>query len=306
MTDFNVRDNRKSGYFTIDTTFIRGGWAAALGAYGIAVYNVLACHADNDSQRSHASLKTIAELIGASRRQVRRSISDLRAGGLIRVTERRRTDGGRSSNLIELIDQAHWLTPETIRNNRASHSTPPDSQSQGGGLTVPGGGDSQSYHELTPLITNPSLKESGEQKTPPAPASPPPPQPTLIPEKTGVDSAPTGQRVGNGSDPIPARPAAVDAYRAGMMLYPPKNTWADIEEVVGDAPANLEFYTQVCSGWRLAGNKPTNAGGTLDWFNQKITSYGDKNAIHNKTARPAKRIDRAAEKRAAEISFGLT
>jgi hypothetical protein len=106
-TAVKIRDLR-SKFYQIDNEFISGGYAAAVGVYGIAVYNVLAAFANNGSQQAWPSHKTIAELVGCSRRKVIDAVRDLERFNIIQVQGRLNENGGKTSNMVTLIDRSEW------------------------------------------------------------------------------------------------------------------------------------------------------------------------------------------------------
>ncbi len=96
-----LRDGRKRGWFHIDNALL-DRFGAEIGAYGVAVYAVLARHADAKGV-CFPSYQGIADKLGVSRRQAIRTVSVLAERGLIRV-QKRQTPGGRPQNLYVLTD----------------------------------------------------------------------------------------------------------------------------------------------------------------------------------------------------------
>ncbi len=92
------------GRFFIDNVFFRGNWARVVGPYGIAVYNVLALHADAITQTCWPSYETIAELAGMSRRQAMTAIGQLAIRRIIHIGKKGR------SNLYTLLHPDEWGT----------------------------------------------------------------------------------------------------------------------------------------------------------------------------------------------------
>lgn len=99
-----------------------------LGPYGIAVYAALASYADENST-AYPSLSSIGDMIGSSRRQVRREIKKLNRLGWIGYEERQKEGQGDTSHLFYLL------------------SCPYDSESDGCAHS-PTGSDSVSDHEV--------------------------------------------------------------------------------------------------------------------------------------------------------------
>ncbi len=106
MSDENieVRDQRKQGWYWIDNRLVRRD-AKVLGAPAIAVYNVLAAYASNDTQEAFPGVRRIAELLGMSKTTVLESIEALKINGWICVTRRMSKDGKQYlSNVYTLVD----------------------------------------------------------------------------------------------------------------------------------------------------------------------------------------------------------
>lgn len=79
-----VRDRRRVGYCQIDNEII-DEYGLKIGAYGVAVYNVLCRHARNDkTQQVRLSTRDIAETLAISHDRVRKSLADLVNSGLVR------------------------------------------------------------------------------------------------------------------------------------------------------------------------------------------------------------------------------
>lgn len=97
-----VRDTRRPGWFWINREVVTI-YGARLGPDGIGVYNVLAMHADNETQVCFPSHSTIARQLGISRQTVIKKVALLKDLGLVSVRERERPGGGRSSNEYTLL-----------------------------------------------------------------------------------------------------------------------------------------------------------------------------------------------------------
>jgi len=78
-----VRDLRRVGYCQIDNEII-DEYGPKIGAYGVAVYNVLCRHARNETQQVRLSTRDIAETLAISHDRVRKSLADLVNSGLVR------------------------------------------------------------------------------------------------------------------------------------------------------------------------------------------------------------------------------
>ena len=107
-TPLHIRDHRGPGWFFIDKDFITE-YGKELGAYGIAVYNILAMHANNTTQESYPSYNTIAALMGCSRVKVIHVIEQLEGYKIIEKTKRQGADGVYMSNVITLLHKDVWI-----------------------------------------------------------------------------------------------------------------------------------------------------------------------------------------------------
>jgi hypothetical protein len=79
---FAVRDQRQPGWFFVDNEIV-DRYGSQIGAYGVAVYNVLCRHAKNGSQRVELSARDIGATLGISHDRVGKSLTDLVDVGLI-------------------------------------------------------------------------------------------------------------------------------------------------------------------------------------------------------------------------------
>lgn len=113
---FCVRSHRNNGWFFIDNELI-SIWGEKLGVHGIAVYNVLAMHANNETQETFPSYNTIAKTINCSRRKVIDIMKTLESFNIIEKTTRQGGDGVYDSNVIKLLDKKHWIRPKDKSSN---------------------------------------------------------------------------------------------------------------------------------------------------------------------------------------------
>ena len=128
---FDVRDTRNKNWCWMRRELLRKD-GDELGAYGVAVYAALASYADEDST-AYPSLGAVAEMLGCSRRQVRREINTLAQLGWIRYEERKSEDGANTSHMFYLLSCPY-----------DSQSGPSDSQSEGVRTHSPTPSDTQS------------------------------------------------------------------------------------------------------------------------------------------------------------------
>jgi hypothetical protein len=98
---FEVRDHRKKGFFQLDNSLI-DDYGATLGVHGIAVYAVLAMHA-NKQEQAWPSLRTIAKTLDIGLSTVQRSINHLLGLGLIAREHRKSPEGDYTSNSYALL-----------------------------------------------------------------------------------------------------------------------------------------------------------------------------------------------------------
>ncbi len=121
-----LRDGRTRGWFHIDNALI-DRYGMEIGAYGVAVYAVLARHADAKGV-CFPSYQGIADRLGISRRQVIRTVAALAGFGLIRI-QTNRMSGTRPQNVYVLTDD--WCISVTGASQSPVISAPP----------APGNGD---------------------------------------------------------------------------------------------------------------------------------------------------------------------
>jgi len=294
MSEFRIRDAREPGHFRIDTILIRGGWARALGPYGLAVYTALCCSANNDTQEAKSKYQTIADSIGCSRRQVIDSVADLEAARLIKIEFRKRRNGTQTSNEIILLHRDEWFGPDIIeqrhQEKRAKQAAArktrevknrqgaPDSPGQGapdspgqGAPDSPGQGAPDSPHELDSMdLTN--LTEGRRDAAPPAPGAE---ISGIDPESTQTPNAvipvnPTIESPAQKSPPrVDVGHPAIAEFRTQMERWPRKNQFADIAAAVGEKPADVGFWGQVVGAWKLTGWNPLNVGGMIEFYERR-------------------------------------
>lgn len=120
-----------------------------VGPYELAVYAVLADHADRDRNSSFPSHATIAEIAGCSSRKVRDSLAVLAEVGAVNWDHNKRSDGGFSSNTY------------TIRiSDPSAHSAGGSASGADGGSAHSAGGD---RHEV-PTKKNQKEEEPDKNK----------------------------------------------------------------------------------------------------------------------------------------------
>lgn len=134
-----IRDNRKPGWYWVDNRLVQRD-GKMLGVAAIAVYNVLASYANNDTQEAFPSIKRIAKLLGISATTVRESIEALSANGWLVVTKRKSPDGKQFlSNVYTLVtppETAAVIAPEKRKRSKKSKGGVVPPRYQGGTATV--------------------------------------------------------------------------------------------------------------------------------------------------------------------------
>jgi hypothetical protein len=98
---FVVRDQRQPGWFFVDNELI-DKFGKQLGAYGVAVYAVLARYSKNSTQQVNLSQRDIAAMLGISQGRVRASLRELVDAGLIHMEVPARPSPGVISEIMML------------------------------------------------------------------------------------------------------------------------------------------------------------------------------------------------------------
>jgi hypothetical protein len=130
-----IRDRRDKHWFWIDDAVI-DAHATALGSFGLALYMVLARHADRHGQ-CYPSLRRLQELMGdASRNTIKKYLALLVSRGLIAWTPRLDEDGNPSSHLYTLLPIP--TSPDASAGGRSTID-PGVSTIDRGGSTIDGG-----------------------------------------------------------------------------------------------------------------------------------------------------------------------
>ncbi len=135
-----VRDRRGPERYFIDNIFMRGGWAAAVGPYGIAVYDCLALHADADNQDAWPSRATIGRLTGMSSKTAGNKMIELAKHNIIKV------ESGKAKgrpNTVYLLASSEWRPVEGWK-----------AGSQEVGSRFPGGWEAGSQEGRKQVLTN--------------------------------------------------------------------------------------------------------------------------------------------------------
>ncbi len=136
---FVVRDQRRDGWFSVDNEII-DKFGTQLGAYGVALYAVLARYCKNSTQQVNLSQRDMAQTLGISQSRVRESLSDLVGAGIIHLEVPERPSPGIISTITILdvkVTERHTLSsarePDAARernkevktNTKTKTETPP-------------------------------------------------------------------------------------------------------------------------------------------------------------------------------------
>ena len=126
-----LRTRRPGQWCWLDTAIV-ATYGPRIGAYGVAVYAVLAQHANGRTQACWPSIGRIASLLKLSRSTVKKTLRTLEAEGLLTVQARRDPEGDPTSHCYTLLDP----TPESpasvveVRAGGRSSDNPPPATTQ--------------------------------------------------------------------------------------------------------------------------------------------------------------------------------
>ncbi len=123
-----VRDRRQTTWYWIEKDFLR--FADRIGLAGIAVYNVLASHCDNQTQQTYVSIARIASELGISRRSVERALKKLEEYGLIHRFTRLEKEQWNVYALVNVPRSRNTRTTPLFEGEGASVPATPASQAQ--------------------------------------------------------------------------------------------------------------------------------------------------------------------------------
>ena len=97
MTNDTIRDAREPGFYLIDNELI-DDYGSIIGAYGVAVYNVLARYANKYGENAFPSYNHIAEKLNVSRDTAIRTVKVLVDTGIVNKQGRTTGKGDPTSN----------------------------------------------------------------------------------------------------------------------------------------------------------------------------------------------------------------
>jgi hypothetical protein len=271
-----VKDGREFPFFTIDNALI-SEYGAQIGAYGVAVYNVLAMYA-GQSSKSWPSYQKIADTLGIGRTKVIETIALLVELGLVAKKNRFNESGDKTSNLYTLTDQSTWGS--TPHEPPSTQHAPPSTPHEPPLVRDTNHGGTQGDHKQDSLNKTQLEQDSREGERASAPPSPPNddvefmadvPPTHPVPEKASPPTkAPRGAcKIQPVNGKIPAgtgdRPDRV--YHEIHPLDDDRCKLNDAQrKAIETTVTDLPLWREVVVAWALAGNKPTNIRGQLDWY----------------------------------------
>jgi hypothetical protein len=131
-----IRTRRPGQWCWLDTAIV-ATYGPQIGAYGVAVYAVLAQHAHGRTQACWPSIGRIASLLKLSRSTVKKTLRTLEAEGLIAVQPRRDPEGDPTSHCYTLLDStpASPATLAVVPEGGRSSDNPPSATTQPTGRT---------------------------------------------------------------------------------------------------------------------------------------------------------------------------
>lgn len=127
MTTDTIRDAREPGFFMIDNELI-DDYGKVIGAYGVAVYNVLARYANKHGENAFPSYSHIADKLDFSRDTAIRTIKLLVDTGLVRKDMRITKVGDMTSNeytLVHIKGSSSQRPPVVAHSDQGSRSQQP-------------------------------------------------------------------------------------------------------------------------------------------------------------------------------------
>ncbi len=114
------QDDRIRSFYWIDNKFLDDGWGKILKPHGIAIYNALLRHTNNDHTKDvWPSSDTLGNLTGMSERQAKREIKKLVCHRIISITER-----PGQTNIYVFNDCENWIkSPLPVTHSHPTRDT---------------------------------------------------------------------------------------------------------------------------------------------------------------------------------------
>lgn len=116
-TSIQIKDARQRDFYIAQRDLVRMA-GRVIGVYGIAVYNALLCHADEDRE-CWPGLATIAEELGTTKPTVILAIEQLVKTNMINVVKAKG-----KSNVYRLVDAKLWSFPQPVKELYRSETEP--------------------------------------------------------------------------------------------------------------------------------------------------------------------------------------
>jgi DNA-binding XRE family transcriptional regulator len=178
-----IRTRRPGQWCWLDTAAI-ATYGPRIGAYGVAVYAVLAAHANGRTQACWPSINRIASLLKLSRSTVKTTLRTLRHEGLIAVDPRQDPAGDPTTNSYTLLDPTPEI-PATVaavpQGGRSPDDPPSATTHPTGGLPATPKPDPCQQEERTSKASD-DRAAHGKREEPKDETSPWNTPPVLLPE----------------------------------------------------------------------------------------------------------------------------
>lgn len=260
-----LEDRRGHGFYIIDNAVIEE-YGPQIGAYGLAVYNVLAMYAGRKGS-AFPSLRAIERMLGISRPTVIKAIDTLVEVGLITRSARRTGQGDRTSNIYTLVlvggkeglPPGQSDLPRVV--NDIDHGGQSDLPPVVNDIDHRGKGDLPDQYLMnnTHIEQDPGRQESSE-------GSPAPPGQPALPAAAEASVQPEEEQVAD-----PKEHPLVAAYREWHRRWP---THAQMRMIIESNPP-LQQWHEAMRAWSGKGYKPTNIQGQLEWaHNPSLAGLG--------------------------------
>lgn len=258
MSKDTLQDDRRRPFYMIDNDII-DKYGAQIGAYGVAVYNLLARYASNQDKKAFPSYQTIANKLGMSRRKVIETIALLIDAGLIHKDQRFDEVGDAASNTYTLADLGGGSAPHAPPSAQSAPPSAPETPQvvhhmhQGSALSAP-------YKDLS-TKTNERKSENT-------------PRPVLAADL---------RKTINGRIPEGTGLTPVEVFYEVWSTKEESLTNYKRDEMTRIA-TDLTLWRQVVKAWALKYKSSHNIEGMLDWYRNGIPKYTNG-------SRPAQEVD---------------
>ena len=187
---------------------------------------------------------TLAQCAGVSRRKVMRGLQELRRDGWIDWSRTGR------SNRYHII-RSRCAPEDTPDVSPDTHQTCDPEHIR----CAPGDTRSRS------IDPDPSTQRERAE------AAAPPSQPVSSPTETDGDDAQPPRR--SKQEATDKAPPAVETLYGATDCRPPRSWYSDLDQAVGNAPADLAFWYDVCRAYVGQGWNPRNVQAMLDYYHRR-------------------------------------